>query len=271
MPWTKLKNVILTVLVIVNLCLLGLVAGPAYQSRRQMEQARENAIRFLQDRGVQVKEGVVPRSMDLLPQTVERDLTEEERAAAALLGGAVSAEARGGEVYRYYNENGSVQFHSDGAISAQLEPSAFPLGENQEAGCLALLKGMGFEGSILERKEDKLVFLQNWQGSPLFTQQMTLICRDGGLSAITAGRQLLGQSQEDPSRQTVTVATALITFINSVNALGDVCNRIDAIQPGYITAASLSGPTVLTPVWRFTTDTGAYQLDTVTGAVSRVS
>ena len=39
----------------------------------------------------------------------------------------------------------------------------------------------------------------------------------------------------------------------------------------FLTAVSLAGPTALTPVWRVTTDTGAYQLDTVTGAVTRVS
>ena len=72
-------------------------------------------------------------------------------------------------------------------------------------------------------------------------------------------------------RKTVTVATALISFLNGVGALGDVCNHIDAVEQGYSAAASLSGPILLTPVWRVTTDTGAYQLDTVTGGVTRVS
>ena len=63
----------------------------------------------------------------------------------------------------------------------------------------------------------------------------------------------------------------VIDFINGVSALGDVCSRIDAVEEGYVAAVSLSGPTALTPVWRITTDTGAYQLDTVTGAVTRVS
>lgn len=271
MPWTKLKNIILVILAIVDLLLLGLVAGPAYQSRRQLERAREEAVQFLRSRGVQVEDSAIPQSVDLLPQTVERDLEGEERAAAALLGSPVAAEARGGEVYRYYNENGSVQFHSDGAVSAQLEPSAFPLGQDRRAGCLALMERMGLKGTILEEGEDELIFRQSWQGSPLFTQQLTLSCRDGGLAAITAGRQLLGRPQEDTARTTLSAATALIGFLNGVNALGDVCNRIDAIQPGYTAAPSLSGPTVLTPVWRFITDTGAYQLDTVTGAVTRVS
>lgn len=271
MPWTKLKNIVLAILVLTNICLLFLAAGPAIQSRRQLSQAREEAIRFLRSRGVQVEENVIPQSMGLAPQVLDRDLEAEARAAAALLGSPASVQARGGGVYRYTSDNGAIQFHSDGTVSAQLRPGAFPLGEDRQAGCVALMGRMGCEGTILEETEDGLVFRQSWKGSPLFTQQVTLVCGADGLTDITAGRQLVGSPREDTGRSALSVATVVIDFINGVSALGDVCNRIDSIEPGYITAASLSGPTVLTPVWRVTTDTGAYQIDTVTGGVSRVA
>lgn len=270
MPWSKMKNMILAILAVTNLCLLLLVAGQALQSGRMRVQARENAILFLKNRGVEVDEDMIPQKMDLPPLTVERDMEGEERAAAALLGGAVTAESRGGEVYRYYNEKGSVQFHSDGTFSAQLAPGAFPMGADRAAGCTELLERVGFTGAVMEEAGDELVFRQSWQGSPLFTQQVILVCQGECLTAITAGRLLVGRPQEDAGRQTISVATALINFLNGVGALGDVCNRIDAIEPGYVTAISLTGPTALTPVWRMTTDTGAYQLDLVAGGVTRV-
>lgn len=271
MPWSKLKNIILIILAVANLCLLALVAIPTLQSGRLLSRAREDAILLLQSKGVQVEAEAVPQSMDLLPQIAKRDLEWEERSAAALLGGPVTAEARGGEVYSYYNDKGSIQFHSDGTCSAQMEPGAFPLGEDRAAGCLALLKKMGLEGEVLEDGGDALIFRQTWEGRPLFTQQITMLCQGGSLSAITAGRLMAAAPQPDSGRQTVTVATALIDLFNGVTALGDVCNRIDAIEPGYVTAAALSGATVLTPVWRVTTDTGVYQLDAVSGEVTRVS
>lgn len=270
MPWSKMKNIILVILAVTNLALLVLVGGQAIQGSRLLSRAREDAIQFLRNRGVEVNESIIPQSMELRPQSVERDLAGEERAAAALLGGPVTAESRGGEVYRYFNAKGSVQFHSDGTFSAQLEKGAFPLGSDRAAGCLELMERMGAQGTILEEEGDELVFRQTWKGTPLFSQQVTLVCQENSLTAMTSGRQLVGSPQEDPARETVTVATALISFFNGVSALGDVCNRIDAIEPGYVAAASLSGPVLLTPVWRVTTDTGAYQLDTVTGGVSRV-
>lgn len=271
MPWSKMKNIILVILVITNLSLLVLVGGQAIQGSRLRTQAREDSIKFLRSRGVEVDDSIIPQSMELTPQVVERDLSEEERAAAALLGSPVSAESRGGEVYRYYNSKGSIQFHNDGTFSAQLEPGAFPVGKDRAEGCLALMEQMGLRGSILSEEGDELLFRQSWKGTPLFTQQVTLVCRGNSLTAMTSGRQLLGKPQEDATRKNSTVATALINFLNGVGAMGDVCNRIDSIEPGYVAAASLSGPIVLTPVWRVTTDTGSYQLDTVTGGVTRVS
>ena len=134
MPWSKLKNIILIILAAANLCLLALVAIPTLQSGRLLSRAREDAILLLQSKGVQVDAGAVPQSMELAPQVVKRSLEGEERAAAALLGGPVTAEARGGEVYSYSNDKGSIQFHSDGTCSAQLEPGAAPLGEDRAAG-----------------------------------------------------------------------------------------------------------------------------------------
>lgn len=271
MPWSKMKNIILVILVITNLALLALVGGNAIQGRRMLSQARGQSIQFLRNRGVEVDESIIPQSMELLPQVVERDLESEERSAAALLGSPVSAESRGGEVYRYFNENGSIQFHNDGTLSARLEDGVFPVSGDRAAACAALMAKMGFQGTVLDTSGDEFTFRQTWKGIPLFTQQVTLVCRGESVSEITAGRQLVGKPQTDTARETITVAAALIDFFNGIGVLGDVCNRIDAIEPGYVAAASLSGSILLTPVWRVTTDTGAYQLDTVTGGVTRAS
>ena len=84
MPWSKIKNIILVILAVTNLALLVLVGGQAIRGSRLLSQAREDAIQFLRNRGVEVDEEIVPQSMELRPQIVERDLAGEERAAAAL-------------------------------------------------------------------------------------------------------------------------------------------------------------------------------------------
>ena len=235
------------------------------------EQARSEAILFLTNRRVEVEESLVPRRITLRPQTVQRDLEQESEAAARLLGGPVEVEARGAEVYRYFNGSGSVQFHSDGTFSAQFAPEVHPVGEDREAACLELLSRLRFEGELVQEDGNALTFRQNWEGNLIFNHQVTLELKDGNIVAMTAGRGLVGQPEEDAGRLVITVATALIDFLNGLNTLGDVCSRIERIEEGYTAAAALSGPMTLTPVWQVTTDTGTYQLDLVTGELTRTA
>ena len=271
MEWPKLKNIILIILVLTNLCLVAFVAQRELRSSQMQRQARQEAIQFLADRGVTVEERQVPQEMELPLQTAERDLEEESQLAAALLGEGVKAEDRGAGVYRYSNSTGTIQFHSDGSFSAEFAAGAFPLGENRVESAEELLAKLKFEGELLQGGESSLVFRQHWNGYPLFTQQVALEIEEGCLKAMTSGRRLIGEPVEDTTRQPITVVTALIDFLNGLNALGDVCSRIDTIVPGYVATTSLSGPMTLVPVWQITTDTGSYQLDTMTGELSRVT
>ncbi len=270
MAWSKLKNIILLLLVLTNLFLLFFVFQKEFQEDQMERRARESAISFLRERGIQVEEEQIPRTMDLAPQTVERDRAREEAIAAALLGEQMGVESRGGEVYRYDSAKGAVQFHSDGAFSAEFAPGVFPLGEDRAKTCMEALALLDFQGELVEETADSLTFRQLWEDVPLFTQQVTLVCREGSLTGMTGGRRLVGRPEADGSRQPVTVPTALFDFYNGLKTLGDVCSRIDGVIQGYVSTAALSGPIGLTPVWRITTDTGAYQLDLLSGELSRI-
>ena len=269
MPWTKLKNIILLILLLTNICLLGLVVSQSLQTSHQEQQTRENTVRFLTERGVQVEEKILPQSAELLPMITERDLEGEKTAAAALLQGEVETEPRGGEVYRYSNDRGSVQFHGDGTFSVSLEPGTYPVTGELEEACAAVLAVMGFQGEVLKCGEEEVSFCQSWNEIPLFSQKVSVVCTEGSVSAISGGRCLMGASRVDTTRETITVSTALVRLLNGISALGDVCSRIDSIEQGYVCSATLSGTMTMTPVWQVTTDTGAYQLDMVTGAVKR--
>ena len=93
MEWSKMKNMILMILVVTNLILLAFVLHRQYQTNRMQEQARSQAILFLAERGVRVEEDVVPGRISLQPQTAQRDLEQEGAAAARLLGEGIEVEA----------------------------------------------------------------------------------------------------------------------------------------------------------------------------------
>lgn len=273
MEWSKMKNIILLILLCTNAALLAIVLNQSFQERQAKEQARADAILFLQQGGIQVEDSAVPQSTDLVLQKAERDQSGEKRLAAALLGDSVSVQDRGGGVYLYRSAAGSVQFHSDGSFQAALEPSAFPLGDQTpEEHARQLMSQLGFTAQVLAAEDVggvQVVQLQQlWQGVPVFNLQVTLNYTDQGLSAIASGRRLFGTPEEETAA-VLTPASALVRFSTGLNALGDVCSRIDSIVPGYTCSVSLTEGMVLTPVWYITTDTGGYQLDLVTGSLGR--
>ena len=271
MEWPKLKNIILCILVLTNLFLGIMVARRDLQDSTLRQQARESAVQFLEDHGVQVDESRVPHRMALAPQTVGRDLGREALLAARLLDGTVQTVHLGGEVYRYFNDNGTLQFHNDGAFQGEFVPGFLPVGENREEDCRTVLDKLDFRGELTAVGTDSLTFRQSWEGYPLFNQVVTLLLEEGSVAAMTGGRRLVGEPVKDADRSTITVPTALIRFFDGLTGLNAVCSRIDGITEGYISGASLSGPMTLTPVWHIATDTGTYQMDLVTGALRRLN
>lgn len=270
MEWSKLKNIILAILVCTNLALLAIVGRQEIQSNYRSHQARQEALQFLADRGVSVaEEARIPDRIAQHPMVVERSPEREGELAAALLGDGVQIQDRGAGVYRYTNENGYLQFHSDGSLQGEFAAGAFP-GDTEQA-CLDLLLRLDMTCETLDKGEKSDTFRQRWEDAPIFNQQVTVETEGGSIRSLNAFRRLVGQPQADGSRDTVTVATALVNLYQGITELGDVCSRVDGIVPGYATATALNGPMTLTPVWRVETDTGAYQLDLVTGDLSRVS
>lgn len=278
MEWSKIKTIILIILAGTNLLLLSFVMRQDIQSRSAQQQARQEAVSFLEKNGVSVKASIIPQEMSLLPQQVERDRESEPGLAQALLGGQVEERALGGEVYRYHNQKGYIQFHADGAFQGEFVAGAFPLGnKNVRDYSVEILEKLDFHGEILSvtgeaesDTETKVVLRQLWEGIPLFDRQVTLTYRGGDLVSMTGGRRLTGTPQADESRQCIEVPTALIRFYHGLTSMGDVCSRIDSITQGYVGSNYSPGPSSLIPVWQVVTDTGSYLLDTVSGEVSRM-
>lgn len=277
MEWPRIKTMILTILLITNIGLLSFVLQRAYQGRQMQQEARENAILFLHNSGIEVDPAAIPGQMGLLPQTVKRDREQESRIASALLGGAVQELSWGAEAFRYYNEKGYLQFHRDGALKGEFVEGEFPIQEPESMDYTQqVLRLLEFEGDVVastgtagEEAVTTVVVQQSWKGAPLFRQELTLSYKNGCLVQVE-GRRLNGEPELDPSREPISIPTTLFQFYHGVTALGDVCSRIDSITEGYLNPLPNGvGPSDLVPVWSISTDTGAYLLNTLTGELSR--
>ena len=86
MEWSKLKNVILLMLLCVNIILLLLVGSQASQDKRYQAETRQAAQAVLEQGGIDFTLDEFPDDLALSVTTVTRDRTGEAGIAAALLG-----------------------------------------------------------------------------------------------------------------------------------------------------------------------------------------
>lgn len=96
MEWSKLKNIILLILLCTNAALLAMVLGQNWRESSALRQARADAIALLRQEGTQVEDDVVPQKTELTLLRAERDQGEEEQLARALLGDDLAVQDRGG-------------------------------------------------------------------------------------------------------------------------------------------------------------------------------
>lgn len=270
MEGTKIKNIVILILLLLNGFLLVLVGGRWAQDTQSYDAARDSAVQIIRDSGIELDDQAVPREIALPDLQAQRDLGREHTLAAKVLGDGMTAEARGGDVYRYESPLGWLQFHSTGEFLAEFEPGMFAVGEEGAAQHgTQLLAALDFEAQELERDDQSITFRQTVNGVSVLGCQATLHYQQGSLVSITAGRCIPGWPVSDGEKSVVSVATALMRLYNGLNELGDIYNRIESIEPAYVLSVNLSGPAQLTAVWDIKTDTGSYQMDTRTGRVSR--
>ena len=268
MAWSKVKNIILVILLGVNLILLGMVGWREYQSAQYDSQTLEAAVRLLETNGIAV-DMPIPDARYLPILRLEGGaLTTQERQdqAAGLVGTLQRIEDNAGDArVTYWGALGQAQLDADGAFSISFSGQARPQEDDPDAQARSLLEQLGL--AVLpagaEEQED-LLFLsywQSWEGVPVFTCTSVVTFEEGSLSAVS-GQRLLGGASPLTTEDPLTIPTILVRFLAGMRQNGCTCSAITGMTQGYSSTIS-SGR--LTPVWAIETDTGEYYVNAVTG------
>lgn len=264
MEWSKIKNIIVILLLVVNAFLLMLVLGRETKSRGYEEQTRLDTIAILARSGISLDRALLPREMALTVQSVPRDEARQAAQAATLLGSVVSPDGDG----TYTTTSGSLRFYSDGAFS--FSGKTFPAGtvDNSHT-ALDLLAQLGIEAEVtgLSPDGDTVTASLLWDGTPVFAPSEITVRFEEGTPVSAEGYRLAGTPVPEASDPPLRLVTILLQLLEYIKANGIICQEITGITPGYSLNATQGGPPRLVPVWHITTDTGTYFLNAVTGAV----
>lgn len=271
MRWSRIKNIIILLLVIVNLFLLAQVSIRIWRTQQGERETRERMIEILSNNGIAFLPEEVPGQMPLTAWQVAMEIPGEDQ-AAQLVGELQEVQSVGART-TYIGAWGRATFSTTGEVEAEFSPGGWARSREQiTAGMTELLNALGLKACReLERREENervsVTVIQLWEGSPVFANTLTLTWEDGSFTHLS-GRWLLGTGETAAAGEIVTSSTALARFLTALNEGGYVCSQITDLYAGY--TASGTGTVNLTPAWFIETDVWPryFVVDGVTGTVT---
>lgn len=145
MRWSKIKNIIILLLAVVNLCLLVITFSRSWRARQGELELRERMVEVLEQNGIQYLPDEVPGEMPLAGARVSIAAPGKETAGALV--GQVAQTQTAWARTTYTGERGKVTFSDDGGVEAAFEPGAWPMSQDDweapEEWGKAVLEGLG--------------------------------------------------------------------------------------------------------------------------------
>lgn len=277
MEWSKIKNIIIFILLLVNGFLLLLVGGQQSRVRHYERSALTRAAQVLEQNGISVSnEALDQAAAAALPSmTSSRDLDSETRIAQALLGEDAVRSDQGSGLFVHSSERGTAIFRASGDVNVTLSDGV-STGDDPAEHARSLLKSIGLEGELIRQSPQvngvtTLTFRQLLDGVPLYSCLLTFEYSSTQLRSIS-GTLFTSASlvSEEEAASPLSVSTALIRFLEGIRDSRDVCSAITGLRPGYQSSQSFGSTVYLTPVWLVSTNITDYYLDGVTGELRRV-
>lgn len=254
MEWSKYKNAIILLLVLLNLSLLLLNLEQKQQEIAAQQAVQENAVQVLEKHGIRLAPELVPWQSSR-PTLVQNSERYEDRVFAQALIGTITTEL-GGVTTCFQGAGGQVEFFQAGNFEATMNAAVYL--ENMEA-AQQFLSDAGVETMPVTGytpTSGEYRFWQTVDDHPVFTCEIVLRCENGQLRQIT-GRRLQAQLSAGGEQQH-TAATLLINLAQAKIEGRISCTEILGIQEGYINQGVI-------PVWQLETDNGIFYLDCITG------
>jgi hypothetical protein len=270
MQAAKIKTFVIFVLLLVNIAFILIIVADKVSSGNIEARSRSDLIDILSDKGIAMSESDIPRDRVLYTYRLTRDQSKESSIAEALLG-KCEGEDQGGSIYYYTSANGWARFRGNGEFEAELfhddETASLP------DYCLNLLDKMDLSQSGYLLREDGAATVLSFTllsgEHEIFNCHISFMFQGSRLVSVSGVRPM-SEPVSRTSDNFISFYTAVSGFLSGIHAEGYVCNRIEEAQAGYLFSAALSGSDKLVPVWRITTDSGAYFIHGISGKMQEI-
>lgn len=262
----RLKNIIILILALLNAFLLFSLAQRRLSEQEAFRRTAEQLVDLFAGDGMTLDPGAISRNTPPSGVTLSRDTALEERAAAFLLGDALTSSDQGGGIFHYAATAGEALFRSSGGFEAS---GTLARGEEAEAFCRDFCREFSYEspGPLPEGGSGTLTAAGRYGRLTVFNCTVTFTLEEGVLTAVSG--TLLPQTGAAAPEEgaPLSAAGALTAFQRMRRESAVVASTVTDTRLCYELQTSGAAMS-LAPAWRVVTDTEDYYVNCLTGAVT---
>ncbi|MBE6914589.1 MAG: hypothetical protein E7472_06655 [Ruminococcaceae bacterium] len=266
-----LERIIIIILLLVNLFLLLIVLSDKLETRRNEAEMLRAAETLLENSGIAAADKVFAVQSAPPACAVRRDAAAETEKVTSLLG-SHSQQDLGGNILFYRSDKGQAVFRGTGEVDILFSGNEVAVRGSREKTVERLMQRVGAEVLLREGTKDEMRVecFCCWNGYPVFNAVLNFDFNDRSLYMVGGTRtfDIETESSDDALLNSVSVLTR---FAEMVQAQDFACTRLESLQPGYLMNVSVSGESVLTPVWYLQTDGGALLINAETGRMENTA
>lgn len=272
MAWSRVKNLLIALLVAVNVFLLVMYGFIGWRENRDREQVKEDLLFAAASLDIDLPPELIETEVETLyPMQVSADPDEDRTIAETVLGACEETVREDGSVV-YENERGSLCFFSDCTVDLELVLSERVESE-REAKKIAqtLIGSMGLIGGtpVVEETAGDVGYRFTVpllvSGMPVFDSNLTFVFEPGfvsvhGQRVLHHPRQLrLGEVQELPG--------VLLSLFGYWEERGLLVQTVTRVELGYLMENHSGDSLNLLPVWHVGVQTGDWYVSALDGSI----
>lgn len=259
MERSRLKNIIILILALVNIFLLSSLFIRTSQTRAARTRALDELTQLFQSDGVALDASNVPEDLPPSERTVARSIDIEADIAALLLGDDCSVSNEGGGIYTYFSDSAQAFFRANGSFDITGRLSS---GDDPERLCETFCSTYGYRDLSTDFSDGggTATAIQYYNGYPVANASVTFIEQDGYLISVS-GVHIPGSDYTQTSAPSLSAITALTRFLEVRRETGAVVSVITDVYLCYQLQSTNAAPMALTPAWCIETDTVNYYVN----------
>ena len=276
MPISKLKNLIILILLAATGFLLALVVPNKLAQSRQKQAQHRELISLFSSYGIALSEQILPQEQTLY--TVELPNTQScgSALAAALFENPVlMQDAASRENCTFTDQNGNLSYDSGGHLRVTLRQSEEV--SSLKSGAKKILKTLDYPVASVSEPEriSAGVFCVNAQellfDVPVFSEPLCLTYTNQRLSRIDGiffgGAKDAVRVDNTPC---ISCADALVALLSKRDQIGWVGSSVLSVRQGYRRVDTASSSIRMSPCWRIVTDAGSFYVGGITGEITGI-